>query len=43
MAETEKPVIVDTYEYIPSKPIDTVDSDLKPSDIKKNVNIKEVE
>lgn len=36
-------VIVDTYEFVPSKPIDFIDNDLKPSQINANPNIKEVE
>lgn len=35
--------MVDTYEYVPAKPVDFIDNDLKPSQINGNPNIKEVE
>lgn len=36
-------VVVDTYEYIPEKPLDIIDNDLKPSQINGNREVKEVE
>jgi hypothetical protein len=31
---------VDTYEYIPEKPLDIIDNDLKPSQINGNREVK---
>jgi hypothetical protein len=41
--DDEKVVVIDTYEYVPSKPVDFVDNDLKPSQISGNANVKEIE
>jgi hypothetical protein len=35
-------VVVDTYEYVPTHAVNTVDNDMKPSQITKNLNIKAV-
>jgi hypothetical protein len=33
-------VVVDTYAYIPEKPVDIIDNDLKPSQINGNREVK---
>jgi hypothetical protein len=36
-------VVIDTYEHVPTKPMDSLDNDLKPSQINGNRNVKEIE
>lgn len=43
LKDDEKVVVIDTYEYVPSKPVDFIDNDLKPSQITGNANVKELE
>ena len=43
LKEEDNVVIVDSYNYVPLKPIDTVDNDYKPSQINGNPQLKEIE
>jgi hypothetical protein len=43
LKEDEQVVVIDTYEYVPLKPLAIDDNDYKPSQINGNVNLKEVE
>lgn len=33
-------VIIDSYEHVPTKPLDSIDNDFKPSQINGNKNVK---
>jgi hypothetical protein len=43
LKEDEKVVVVDTYDHVPTKPLDSIDNDFKPSQINGNKNVKEIE
>ena len=43
MKDTDKVGIIDTYQYVPSKPVDVVDTDIDADMLKKEPELKEIE
>ena len=43
MKDTDKVGIIDTYQYVPLKPVDVVDTDIDADMLKKEPELKEIE